>query len=91
MRRTITHALGLAGPLAAAAVLAACQGDSTGTANQAPSGVGLSFAVATAPTGDRLLDTGPGGHTLDLTQVQVVVARLRLRRVEESEPGCAGP
>lgn len=88
--RTITTGLGLAGPLAAAVLFAACQGDSTGSSGQAP-GVGLSFAVAAAPAGNKMLDAGPGGHTLDLSQVQLVVGRIRLRRSSEAEPGCAGP
>lgn len=89
--RRIRSAMCLAAP-AAAVLLAACQGDSTGSGGTAaPDGVGLSFAVAQPPTGSRMLDAGPGGHTLELAQVQMVVARIRMRQAGQAEPGCAGP
>lgn len=80
-------------PLALAAALAACQGDTTGGGATEPavSGVGLSFAVAQGAAFNRLADTGPGGHTLELSQVQMVVSRVRMRLSGQTEPGCAGP
>jgi hypothetical protein len=76
-----------------AVMAAACQGDATGSGSKTTTqnGVGLSFAVSQAAKFDRLMDTGPGGHTLELSQVQMVVARIRMRQSDQTEPGCAGP
>jgi hypothetical protein len=92
MRRMIGK-LAWAAPLVAVAAAAACSGDATGgTTSPTPrDGVGLSFAVPQTAKFDRVADTGPGGHTLDLSEVQMVVARIRMRLSDQTEPGCAGP
>lgn len=90
MRRT-TRSLIAVTPIVA--IVAACSGDTGSTpTTRLPDPVGLSFSV-TQPgaSADRLFDTGPGGHTLDLQQIQLVLARIRMRKVGEPEPGCAGP
>jgi hypothetical protein len=88
----ITRGIGLAAPLALAALIVGCQGDSTGSGTPDPSAgaVGLSFSVPQAVAFDRVAET-TGGHTLELSQVQMVVSRIRLRLLEQTEPGCAGP
>jgi hypothetical protein len=91
MGRT-NRGIALAAPLALVAVFVGCQGDTTGSGTPAPGAgsVGLSFSVAPGAAFDRLAET-TGGHTLELSQVQMVVSRIRLRLSEQTEPGCAGP
>jgi hypothetical protein len=91
MGRT-NRGIALAAPLALVAVFVGCQGDTTGSGTPASGAgsVGLSFSVAPAAAFDRLAET-TGGHTLELSQVQMVVSRIRLRLSEQTEPGCAGP
>jgi len=88
----INRGFALVAPLALAAVFVACQGDTTGTHTPDPGagGVGLSFSVAQGLAFDRRAEVA-GGHALELSQVQMVVSRIRLRRAEETESGCAGP
>lgn len=89
---TITRGLGAAAPLALAVAFVACQGDTTGsgTPDATAGPVGLSFSVPAGPAFDRRTETA-AGHTLELSQVQMVVSRIRLRLADQTEPGCAGP
>jgi hypothetical protein len=85
-------ALVVLGAAAMAALAGACQGDTTGSSGTpTPDGVGLSFTVAAAPSADRRAEAAPATHTLSLTGLQLVLGRIRMRRAEETEPGCAGP
>ena len=79
-------------PVALLAVFVGCGGDTTGSGTPGPAAgsVGLSFSVPQGLAFDQLAET-VGGHTLELSQVQMVVSRIRLRLLEQTEPGCAGP
>jgi hypothetical protein len=90
--KMLKRGIALAAPLALAGMLG-CQGDSTGAPagpDPAAGGVGLSFSVPQGVAFNRLAEAA-GGHSLELSQVQMVVSRIRLRLADQTEPGCAGP